>query len=161
MPHSQYVPGSSPPTTWDRVLFNPYGTALGLMAIILGPVVLISTFTGLEVSNALAQTHTGMRLLISGGLALGGALTLFGIFHPRKRVSELQAMIIELLGTIPLATGAFAYGVGVIGSGNNLAIVTIIVTLGVGSAYLLRGWGLYKSEGRVRAHLEAAERIGR
>lgn len=161
MPHSQYIPGHQPPTLWDRVLFNPFGSALGLMSLTLGLVIFVSAFTGLEVSQALSTAPTFMLLIISGGFTVGGALSLFGIFHHRQKISQLQAMVIELLGAIPIATGSLTYGVGVIGGGNNLAIVTVIVTLGISTAYLLRTWGLYKSEGRVRAHLEVAERLGR
>lgn len=159
MPHSQYIPGTEPPSLWDRVLFNPYGTALGLMALVLGAVILVSSLTDLEVSRSLAEAPVLLQILIGSGLFFGGTLSLCGIFHPRKKVSRLRAMTTELLGAIPIATGALAYGVGVIGSLNSYAIVTVIISLGIGSAYLLRAWALHKSEGRVRGRIEAETRL--
>lgn len=160
MPHSQYIPGHEPPSMWDRVLAHAFSVPLNAFATLLGALIIISAFNGIEVSRSLAESPGWLKLVIGLPLIAGGPLSLYGTLNPGRRISRLRAMSVETIGNIPLASGCYAFGLGVLSTGNDYAVVTIGFTLGIGTGYLLRTVALIVSEKRVRARIEAEQHIG-
>ena len=154
MPHNQYIPANHPPTFWDRILANPYGVPLGFMAMFLGPMILLTVVTDLEVSNSLAQSSEASKVWLGALFTVGGPVSLVGIFNPRQKLSDIWAMITELIGTVPLVFGTLSFTFKVMGSGNPLAVVTVVVTLAIAAGWTFRCVGLFISEKRSREPLE-------
>lgn len=150
MPHSQYIPGHEPPSMGDRYLMHPYEIPLGIAAMLIGPLILLSTFTEISVSRSLAEAPVWLATLIGVSFAAGAPVFLAGILNPSwLPVGPFMAMTVAMLGAILLSTGGIAFGFGILG--NSLGTITAITSLSVGIGHGGRAWGLYRSEKRGQA----------
>lgn len=157
----QYVPGHEPPSRLDRVLAAPFIVPVSFGSFVVGVLVLLSTFSELEVSRSIAEIEVWAGLTIAVPLIVGGPLSLAGALHVRGSWSMLHAMFLERVGNIAIFAGWLAYGLAVSTSGNHLATVTAWIGLSVAVAYGLRCWALYASEKRVRRSIEVDDQLGR
>lgn len=158
MPHSQYIPGHEPPSMWDRYLMHPYEIPLGVAAGAIGPLILLSAFTSLDVSRSLAEAPVWLATLIGVALTTGAPVFLAGILNPRwLPFGPIRAMTVGMVGAILLSTGGIAFGIGILG--NSLGTITAIFTLAIGVGHAGRAWGLYKSEKRGQTMVKVKQAL--
>lgn len=155
MPHSHYVPGHEPPSFGDRILAHAMTVPLALLTFVFGVMILASIVTPIEVSRSLSEADPFVVGAVAAPLVAGSPAVIWGALNPGWRLRPLTAMAIEQAGVIAVAGGSAAFSLGVLFSGNTLAIGTMVVTFGVVAAFALRAFALRLMQKRVRARQEA------
>lgn len=151
MPYTQYVAGREPPSIADRIMANSKTTPLSLMSFLFGVLIIFSVPGDFDISLSLSQSNTIVMLTVATPLTIGPPATLWGALNPGLRMRPLTAMALECAGSIATGAGVAAFALGILLSGNTLALGTALVTAAVSLAFLLQALALKLTEVRVKA----------
>lgn len=155
MPYSQYVAGREPPSLADRILAHSQTIPLSLLSFIFGLLIVVSITTDIEISRSLAESEPFVMAAVAAPLVAGPPAIIHGALNPGLRMRPLTAMALERAGSIATGAGAAAFALGILLSGNTLAIGTALVTTAVSLAFLLQALALKLTEVRVKARRDA------
>lgn len=158
MPYSQCIAGREPPSILDRLLAHAQSITLSLLTFSFGVLILLTAIADLNISRSLANAHGLVIATIAVPLLAGPPAIIWGSLNPRLRLQPLTAMMLERAGSIATGAGVAAFALGIVFSGNTLALGTGLITTSVAAAFWLRAVALWVTDKRVRQRLDAEQR---